>query len=216
MMSTCFHVFVYRHSCYFSFQLFLPWKCTLSSPYPDITLPSDREVRKVEGNNTALVKEWQSIQKGRSRTADHKKANFEALTESEEQFLKVLLPERERHFNDFMIKFDALVWLQMESKDDEDKLSEEYQRRFRDEKLSATQAVACIEQALAGSQHREATAGQVPNGPEAERKRGRSGTRTLSKTDSRNRLRDCSRRNSLAGSKTVVRNASFSEFSTSS
>ncbi|KAI0339896.1 hypothetical protein BDW22DRAFT_1486590 [Trametopsis cervina] len=105
--------------------------------------------RSLQGNDEWLVKEWIAIQEARSAVIRDSECAAAALQrESEEQFLDVLLPERERHFKEFIIKFDALVWLDVEGRREKEKMSEQEQRRYRDEECGLQQALEYTKKAL--------------------------------------------------------------------
>lgn len=102
--------------------------------------------RALQGNDEWLVREWRAIQKRRSLAAQ----GMEALgpSESEEQFLMVLLPEREGLFREFVGKFDALVWLELEGRQKESALTEDEQKRYRDEMCGLKEALDYPKKAL--------------------------------------------------------------------
>lgn len=96
--------------------------------------------RALQGNDESLIKEWMKVQKLRP-LATRKSVEAMKLAESEEQFLHILLPERETHFREFVCKFDALIWLELEGRKGEEALTEAQQKSYRDEMCGLREAL---------------------------------------------------------------------------
>lgn len=104
--------------------------------------------RALQGNDEALVKAWRAMHKAWAEqpTTPEGMNRFE---ESREQFLNVLLPEREGHYHEFMAKFDALVWLELGGRvAAKERMGVEEQKRYRNEECGLRGALEWPRRAL--------------------------------------------------------------------
>ncbi|KAI0088112.1 hypothetical protein BDY19DRAFT_211695 [Irpex rosettiformis] len=103
--------------------------------------------RTLQGNDEWLVKDWRTVQKLRPIERRGIEQAMQ-LVKSEEQFLHILLPERENHFREFVGKFDALVWLELEGRRGNASLTEAQQKEYRDEMCGLREALDYPRKAL--------------------------------------------------------------------
>lgn len=104
--------------------------------------------RTVQGNDEALVKAWRAMGKAQREAAEalHKDEQ-ENEQEATQRFRSwyddycALLGERALHYHEFVAKFNALVWLELEGRATSDKLSAEEEQRYRNEECGLKDAL---------------------------------------------------------------------------
>ncbi|CAL1706134.1 unnamed protein product [Somion occarium] len=89
-------------------------------------------VRCLEGNDRALV-ELKTDARRKSIIAPHEPemTTYGRDMARVKQVLEVLLPERQSILDDFVVKWDALIWLEMEGLDERTRLTVEQQKQHR-------------------------------------------------------------------------------------